>query len=187
MHANNFNEGQIKGALIVADASLNCAEHAKGIALPSQQLNSRDCALANLTEPAPSPTLVERSGREDSAKAEGGEPRVAASTVNVEPELLKRLLERAGVAHSHSAMVGKVLGTDSCANLHSCDEQLQNEASITRLHDFDSLRALVQSSAKCSTQCACDPAVQAELLQFCKKQPALNVICFTATGAKQPW
>ena len=169
MHANNFNEGQIKGALIAADASLNCAEHAEGIALPSQQLNSRDCALANLIEPAPSPTLVESSGREDSAKAEGGEPRVAASTINVEPELLKRLLERAGVAHSHSAMVGEVLGNDSCANLNCCEEQLQTDASIVRLHDFESLRTLVQSSPKCDNACVYDSAEQAELLQFCKK------------------
>jgi len=35
--------------------------------------------------------------------------------------------------------------------------------------------------------CVYDPSVQAELLQFCRAQPALNVICFAASRARMQW
>ena len=98
-----------------------------------------------------------------------------------------KLLERAGGKHSIGAAVGPVLGESSSYNVDHCDVQLQNGALMVLLHTLESLRTLLASSVKCDTVCANDPAVQAELLQFCRTQSAVNVICFAAKEARKQW
>ena len=184
MHVGQVNEGQLKEPLIAGNSSLNCADNAKGTTLLQQ---TEDFAAANLTEPAPSPTLEESMGIEHSVATEGRETRAGAPPVYLELELANKLLERAGGKHSIGAAEGHVLGESSSNNADHCDVQLPNGASMVRLHTLDSLRTLLASSVKCDTVCVDDPTVQAELLQYCRTQPAVNVICFAARGARKQW
>jgi len=66
--------------------------------------------------------------------------------------------------------------------MHSCKLKLVHLSFMTL-----GLCELLLKVRQCKTLYAYDPSVQPELLQYCQLQPTVNVICFSAAGAKQPW